>query len=132
MRIAAAYEDGKIFQHFGHTECFKLYDTEGSRIVSSQVIHAPAGGHAALAEFLSAARVDAVICGGIGGGAVRALLEAGIMLYGGVSGDADEAAARLLDGTLRSAAGACCAHHAGDGACGGCHSHDDGGCACHG
>ena len=126
MRIAAAYEDGKIFQHFGHTECFKLYDVEGGQILSSQIIHAPAGGHGALAEFLSAARVDAVICGGIGGGAVKALMEAGIMLFGGVAGDADEAVKKLLDGTLQRSAGANCAHHADGHAC---HSHGD--CGCH-
>ena len=130
MRIAAAYEDGKIFQHFGHTECFKLYDVEGGQILSSQVIHAPAGGHGALAQFLSAARVDAVICGGIGGGAVKALMQAGIMLFGGVSGDADEAVKKLLDGTLQRSAGANCVHHADGHDCGGgCHLHSE--CGCH-
>ena len=26
MRIAVTYENGQIFQHFGHTEAFKIYD----------------------------------------------------------------------------------------------------------
>ena len=111
MRIAVAYEDGKIFQHFGHTECFKLYDVEGGQILSGQIIHAPAGGHGALAEFLSAARVDAVICGGIGGGARTALAEAGIELYPGVSGSADAAVNSLLNGTLLYNPDTVCAHH---------------------
>ena len=139
MRIAVAYEDGKIFQHFGHTEAFKLYDVEGGRVLSSQIINAVGSGHGALAGFLSAAKADAVICGGIGGGAVRALMEAGIMLFGGVSGDADEAVSRLLDGTLQRSMAANCSHHAEGHSCGdschshgdGCHSHDDG-CSCHG
>ena len=71
---------------------------------------------------------------------VRAkLMEAGIMLFGGVSGDADEAVSRLLDGTLQRSMAANCSHHAEGHSCGdschshgdGCHSHDDG-CSCHG
>ena len=28
MKIAVTYENGEIFQHFGHTEQFKVYDVE--------------------------------------------------------------------------------------------------------
>jgi hypothetical protein len=28
MKIAVTYENGMIFQHFGHTEQFKIYETE--------------------------------------------------------------------------------------------------------
>ena len=43
--------------------------------------------------------VDVLICGGIGGGAQVALAEAGIKLYGGVSGEADAAVNALLAGS---------------------------------
>ena len=86
MRIAVTYENGEVFQHFGHTEQFKLYDIEDGKIVSEQIVPTNGSGHGALAGFLKAAQVDALICGGIGMGAQNALAEANIKLYGGVSG----------------------------------------------
>ena len=38
MRIAVTYENGQIFQHFGHTEQFKVYDLEDNKIVNTQVV----------------------------------------------------------------------------------------------
>ena len=91
MRIAVTYENGQIFQHFGHTEQFKVYDLEDNKIVNTQVVDTNGQGHGALAGFLNSADIDVLICGGIGGGAQAALAAAGIKLFGGVSGDADEA-----------------------------------------
>ena len=81
MRIAVTYEDGEIFQHFGHTQQFKLYDVENGRILSSEVVDTNGSGHGALAGLLRAMKVDALICGGIGGGAQMALAEAGIRVH---------------------------------------------------
>ena len=111
MRIAVTYENGEIFQHFGHTEQFKLYDVEDGRIVAEQIVPTNGSGHGALAGFLKAAQADALICGGIGMGARNALAEAGIKLYGGVSGSADAAAQALAEGTLRYDPDAKCDHH---------------------
>ena len=111
MRIAVTYENGNIFQHFGHTEQFKVYDTENGKILSSKVVDTNGSGHGALAGILSALHVDALICGGIGGGAQTALAQAGIKLYGGVSGSADEAVEALLAGTLNFDPAAHCDHH---------------------
>lgn len=111
MRIAVTYENGMIFQHFGHTEQFKLYDAEDGKIVREQVVDTNGSGHGALAGFLHAAQVDALICGGIGMGAQMALAEAGIRLYGGVQGSADEAAAALAAGELNYDPEARCDHH---------------------
>ena len=84
MRIAVTYENGEIFQHFGHTAQFKLYDVEEGKIVNEQIVDTNGSGHGALAGFLQAAKVDALICGGIGMGAQMALADAGIKLYAGV------------------------------------------------
>ena len=111
MRIAVPYENGEIFQHFGHTEQFKLYDVEDGKIVSSQVVDSNGSGHGALAGVLSALRVDALICGGIGGGAQAALAAAGIRLYGGVTGSADAAAEALAAGKLVFNPNVHCDHH---------------------
>ena len=111
MRIAVTYENGEIFQHFGHTEQFKLYDVEDGKIVSEQIVDTDGSGHGALAGFLKAAQADALICGGIGMGARNALAEAGITLYGGVTGSADAAAQALAQGSLQFDPDAKCDHH---------------------
>ena len=111
MKIAVTFEKEMIFQHFGHTEQFKIYEVENGKIVFSQIISTAGQGHGALAALLAANSVDVLICGGIGGGAQMALSEAGIRLYGGVQGVADEAVAALLDGTLGYDPDVHCDHH---------------------
>ncbi len=111
MRIAVTYENGEIFQHFGHTEQFKLYDIEDGRIVNEQTVDTNGSGHGALAGFLQAVKADALICGGIGMGAQTALADAGIRLYAGVQGSADAAAKALAEGTLEYDPDAKCDHH---------------------
>lgn len=99
-KIAVTYEDGNVFQHFGHTEQFKVYEITDGKITDTQIADTQGSGHGALAGVLSAMDVDTLICGGIGAGAQAALAEAGIQLYGGVSGSADEAVNALLAGAL--------------------------------
>ena len=96
MRIAVTYENGNIFQHFGHTQMFKVYDVQDGKVISSAVVDTNGSGHGALAGVLSALKADVLICGGIGGGARMALDAAGIRLCGGVSGSAAKAALFLL------------------------------------
>jgi len=111
MRIAVTYENGEIFQHFGHTEQFKIYDVQDGKIVGAEVVDTNGSGHGALAGVLTALNVDALICGGIGGGAQAALAAAGIRLYGGVSGSADAAAEALAAGSLTYDPDVRCNHH---------------------
>lgn len=111
MKIAVTFDNGQIFQHFGHTSRFKEYEIAGNTVVSSAVVDTDGQGHGALASFLAARNVDALICGGIGGGAQAALAEAGIRLYGGVSGNADAAVHALLDGSLSYNPNVHCDHH---------------------
>lgn len=111
MKIAVTYDNGQIFQHFGHTEQFKIYEVEDGKILRSEVVDTLGSGHGALAGFLSEHQVDTLICGGIGGGAQMALREAGIQLFGGVSGLADEAVAALAANTLQYNPNVRCSHH---------------------
>ena len=131
MKIAVTYENEQIFQHFGHCEAFKVYEVENSKVLSSQVVGTGGSGHEALAVFLKNLGVETLICGGIGGGARTALAQAGIQLYPGVTGDADQAAADLLAGRLEYDPDTMCSHHH-DGEHN-CHSHSCGedkhGCA---
>ncbi len=125
MRIAVTYANGQIFQHFGHTEQFKVYDIADGKIVSAKVMDTNGQGHGALAGILGVLGVDTLICGGIGGGARAALDAAGIRLFGGVSGDADAAVQALLEGTLAYNPDIKCNHH-------GEHHHHGGNCGEHG
>ena len=111
MRIAVTYEDGQIFQHFGHTQMFKIYDVEDGKVVASQVVDTNGQGHGALAGFLFGGNVDVLICGGIGGGAQMALRAAGIELFGGVSGNADQAVEEYIAGNLAYNPEVKCSHH---------------------
>ena len=111
MKIAVTYENGQVFQHFGHTEKFKIYNAENGKIVSSEIIDTNGSGHGALAGLLSDIHADVLICGGIGAGARMALDDAGINLFGGVTGDADKAAESFAAGTLSYDPDAKCDHH---------------------
>ena len=131
MKIAVTYENGQIFQHFGHTEQFKLYEAVDGKIVHAEVVDTNGSGHGALAGFLMQHGVDTLICGGIGGGAQAALAEAGIKLYGGVSGDADAAVSALLNGHLGYDPNGHCDHHEHGEAGHTCGDHGCGKHSCH-
>lgn len=122
MKIAVTYENGQVFQHFGHTEEFKVYEVEDGKVVSSEVVGSNGSGHGALAGLLAGQGIEALICGGIGGGAMDALTEAGIEVCAGVSGDVDEAVEAYLAGELLSS-GVNCDHHGEGHSCG---DHEDG------
>ena len=138
MKIAVTYENGNVFQHFGKTETFKVYEVEEGKVISSEVIGSNGEGHGALAGVLEGQGVDVLICGGLGGGAQAALAEAGIEVCSGAEGDADQAVEAYLKGELISTGVNCDHHHeeeeghscgsnCGDGGCSGC----GGGCGSH-
>lgn len=125
MKLAVTYEKetGDIFQHFGHTETFKVYELSEGEIRSEQVIDTNGTGHGALAGLLALEGVDGLICGGIGGGARNALAEAGIVLYPGAVGNADENVRAFLAGKLAYDPDTMCSHHGEGHTCG---SHEEG------
>ena len=127
MKIAVTYENGNIFQHFGRTETFKVYDVEDGKIVSAQVIGSNGVGHGALAGLLADQAIEVLICGGLGGGAMNALQQAGITVVAGAEGDADQAVRDYLAGSLVST-GANCDHHHGEGHECGHHGDGEEGC----
>lgn len=111
MRIAVAYDNGEIFQHFGRTEQFKVYDIEDGKVTSSKIVGTNGQGHGALAGVLGELGADVLICGGIGAGAQNAVSMVGVKLYGGVTGSADEAVSAYLSGSLDFNPNVMCDHH---------------------
>lgn len=126
MKIAVTYDNGNVFQHFGKTESFKVYEVENNQVVKSEVIGSNGTGHGALAGLLADQGIDVLICGGIGGGAQAALAEAGVELCSGAEGDTDAAVEAYLEGELTSA-GATCDHHDHEEGHS-CGDHEEGGC----
>lgn len=131
MKIAVTYENGQVYQHFGHTEQFKIYDTKDGKILNSEIIDTNGTGHGALAGFLKDMGVDVLICGGIGGGARNALGEAGIRLYPGASGDTDLQVEAFLKGSLSYDPDTVCDHHHQEGQRCGHHHGEEGSCGHH-
>ena len=111
MKIAVTYENNQIFQHLGHTKQFKIYNIEENKIISDSIIDTKGEGHGALANFLKSHEINTLICGGIGAGAKTALSNVGITIYGGVTGDVDEAVNNFLAGTLSYNPNIQCNHH---------------------
>lgn len=129
MRIAVTYQNGEVYQHFGHTELFRIYDVENGLVTHKMTIRPINAGHEAMAKVLQKAGADLLICGGIGDGARKAVNAAGISLYAGVTGSSDAAVDALLRGVLRYETGSTCSSH---GSCGHeCGEHGCGGHDCH-
>lgn len=118
MKIAVTYNNGQVFQHFGHTQTFKIYEVHERQIVSTQVVDTGGSGHGALVGLLKQHGVEILICGGIGGGAKHALQEVGIQLYGGACGDADTQVISFLHGKLQYNPSIQCSHHEENHTCG--------------
>lgn len=142
MRVATTYDNGNIFMHFGRSEQFKIYDIQDGKVLNEQVVGTGGTGHGALAGLLANGGVDTLICGGIGGGAINALTQAGITVYAGAKGNCDACVEALIAGTLAQTGEAICDCHGHDhehthehGESCGCHGHHDHdgheGCGCH-
>jgi len=124
MKIAVTYDNGNVFQHFGKTENFKVYEVENNKVVSSEVIGSNGTGHGALAGLLAEQGINVLICGGIGGGAQTALTEAGIEMVAGAQGNTDDVVEAYLKGELVSTGANCDHHHHEEGHS--CGSHEEG------
>lgn len=127
MRIAVTSENGNVFQHFGRTENFDIFDVEDNKIIEKSVLSSGGEGHGALARILSANNVDVLICGGIGGGAKTALADNNIDVVAGASGNTEKAAADFLNGKLVNDESIECSHHSHDSS----HTCGDHGCGNH-
>ena len=131
MRIAVAYHDGEIGEHFGHAEFFAIYDypeADVNRCTKKLVETGDRHGHQAMAELMREEKVDAVISGNMGGEAKAALLSMGIVPIAGFAGSADDAADLLILGQLPlMGEGGCSGGCAG---CSGCHGDEPCDCGC--
>lgn len=104
-------DDNNVFQHFGHCEKFTLYNMSDGIVMSKTTIATDGNGHEAMAGVLAEKKVRVLICGGIGMGAMQALMAAGILVVPGITGDIDVAVESFLDGSLSTSEQANCSAH---------------------
>ena len=101
MKIAVPMEHDEIYQHFGKTKAFRVYDVDKSgRIIGYQDVPTKGTEHGALPVFLHELDVSVVICGGLGMPMYNGLIGFDMQVYGGVSGDCNTAVQDYLDGNL--------------------------------
>lgn len=127
MRIAVNYgEKGRVFQHFGHTEMFRIYEINDENQVSKIDMLATNGVTCcALANLLHDNNIDVVICGGIGQNAINNLNSFNIKVVNGVDDDCDIAVAKFLADKLNFSLTANCSHEQDQVQRHSCHSHED-------
>lgn len=127
MKLAVTYDNGQVFQHFGKTQQFKIYDIQEGKVGPSLVTGTGGQGHGALAGLLRGLGISVLICGGIGPGAQEALKSLDITVIPGITGDADQAVQDFVDGKLVPNTEALCNHHHD----GPAHTCGDHGCGTH-
>ena len=127
MKLAVTYDNGQVFQHFGKTQQFKIYDIQDGKVGPSLVTGTGGQGHGALAGLLRGLGISVLICGGIGPGAQDALKSLDITVIPGITGDVDQAVQAFVDGKLVPNTEALCNHHHD----GPAHSCGDHGCGEH-
>ncbi|WP_334308253.1 NifB/NifX family molybdenum-iron cluster-binding protein [Anaerocolumna sp.] len=111
-RIAVATDENhNVFQHFGKTQAFTIYELEGKDLKSKNTLSSNGAGHSELVTLLSENNIDVVICGGVGLHAMEGLMEAGMLVIPGAQGDVDVVTASYLDGSLQASEGPTCDHH---------------------
>lgn len=115
MKFAITYMGGYVFQHFGQTRQFKVYDTDSGE---SSILDSGEYSHGSLATLLEMKGVQALLCGGIGDGARNMLKNRGIEVYPGQQGDVDEVAKAFMDGKIVQQHKCTCNHDHE------CHCHD--------
>lgn len=135
MKIAVTYDKDTetVFQHFGQTKFFKVYDINENEIEGYTIYSTEGIGHEALATGLYELGVDTLICGGLGLGAQAALQAVNIKIIPGIEGDADNAVFAYLDGDIVEGEANCSHHEHEEGHV--CHCHDEEAseeqCCCH-
>ena len=97
--IAITYdkETNSVFQHFGRTEYFYLFDLNSNE---EKVVDNGGFSHHDLAPYLKSLGVDTLICGGIGSHGVEAIASAGLNLIAGAFGDVKDVIKSYKDGLL--------------------------------
>ena len=125
MRIAIPVVSGEVFSPLANAEAFHFYEDDHGKIVREFLEPMEESGTDAAIGLLERYGIDALLCGTIDDTERTAVGMAGIMLFPGYSGKADDAALRFLSGSVVSDPNN---HCNGCGFKGACSLKDKGGC----
>lgn len=126
MNLAIVTEGDQVSQHFGRSEGFLLVGIENGQVISRESVKAGEHDCGALPLMFRERRVELVIAGGMGMGAMQHLQHTGIPVIAGIQGSAEDALAAWLAGNLQGGAATCSGHGEGHE-----HGHGDQGPCCH-
>jgi predicted Fe-Mo cluster-binding NifX family protein len=114
MKIAIPVtNDNQIEDHFGHCEFYNIYTiSEKNDIIDTQSLESEqgCGCKSNIASVLKEQGVTIMLAGGIGGGAINVLNDAGIDVIRGCSGVPKDIIANYLNGLITDN-GISCQHH---------------------
>jgi predicted Fe-Mo cluster-binding NifX family protein len=122
MKIAVPVtSNNQIDDHFGHCEFYSVFtistDNEITDVTTIPSVEG-CGCKSNIAVTLAENEVTVMLAGGIGGGAIYVLNNAGIEVVRGCSGDATEIVKLYINGNINDSGVSCAAHEA---------NHSDGG-----
>ena len=117
MKVAICFDKGRVFQHFGRTKEFKIYEIKDNKVTDFYYVEVNGEGCSTLVPVLKANHINVLICGGLGEGAFNHLTEAGIIVVSGVEGEVDEVIGEFNEGTLKYSETPNCHHHDHDENC---------------
>lgn len=121
MKIALPSDGTQVDAHFGHCQCFVIFEINDQRQIVAQETLTPPPGCGCKSNIipqLVAMGVSVMLAGNMGGGAVSILTSNGIQVVRGCAGNVRDVAEAWLAGTLRDSGAGCQAHHSG-----GCSGH---------
>ena len=117
MKIAVACDGKNVSEHFGHCEGFELFTADGGNVTGRKFYPNPGHKPGFLPNYLNDLGANAIITGGIGGGAIEIFNEKNIEVVSGAQGDTEKAVEAYLKGQLKST-GSICHEHAFESTCG--------------
>ena len=102
MRIAIPVRGDEVFSPMGEAEALHFYEDDHGRITRQFLVPMEKAGLDSALELLEQYGIDALICGAVSDEERHAVGTAGVMLFPGVSGKADDAALGFLSGSVIS------------------------------
>ncbi|MCH5373187.1 MAG: hypothetical protein JJ992_04380 [Planctomycetes bacterium] len=104
MKVAIPMFGNRVSPRLDCAPAFLVVTLENDQSIKREEFAATSWAPHERTGYLIDLRVDAVICGGIDWCSAETLQRQGIVLYGGVTGDIEEAVAALVRGELNSPA----------------------------
>ncbi len=113
MKIALPSNGTEVDEHFGHCQCFTIFDVDDeNKIVSEETLTPPpgCGCKSNIVPQLASMGVSVMLAGNMGGGAVSILASNGIKVVRGRTGDVHEVAQAWLAGKVDDSGVGCQSH----------------------